>query len=172
MVNKLANVSGGEIFAIPLFLSDRSELARFKKSDFSGENKKFAYCRIIKDLGGGGILIEVFTLIDGLSPEIEDIIQSGRLFPPIAINGLGIYKKRWPKVGQQEKYDCEIDSHFSQIQLVLPALPHEKPRLWQNGQEKFISFEESKDYEEWTVWLSSHLEKRIIESLKARGIDV
>ena len=100
MVNKLANVSGGEIFAIPLFLTDRSDLERFKKSDFSGENKKFAYCRIIKDRGGGGILIEVFTLIDGLSPEIEDIIQSGRLFPPIAINGLGIYKKRWPKVGQ------------------------------------------------------------------------
>ena len=172
MVNKLANVREGEIFAIPLFLSDRSDLERFKKSDFSGKNKKFAYCRIIKDLGGGGILIEVFTLIDGLSPEIEDIIQSGRLFPPIAINGLGIYKKRWPKVGQEEKYDCEIDSHFSQIQLLLPALPHEKPRLWQNGQEKFISFEESKDYEEWTVWLFSHLEKRIIESLKARGIKI
>ena len=34
MVNKLANVAGGEIFAIPLFLSDRSELERFKKSNF------------------------------------------------------------------------------------------------------------------------------------------
>ena len=61
MVNKLANVAGGEIFAIPLFLSDRSELERFKKSDFLGEDKKFAYCRVIKDLGGGGILIEVFN---------------------------------------------------------------------------------------------------------------
>lgn len=172
MVNRLANVQGGEIFAIPLFLSDRSELVRFKKSDFLGEDKKFAYCRIIKDLDGGGILIEVFTLIDGLSPEIEDIIQSGRLFPPIVINGLGIYKKRWPKVGQKEKYDCEIDSQFSQIQLLLPALPGESPRLWQNGQEKLISFEESSNYEEWTVWLSPHLEKRIIESLKARGINV
>lgn len=39
MVNKLANVSGGEIFAIPLFLSDRSDLERFKKSDFSGKIK-------------------------------------------------------------------------------------------------------------------------------------
>ena len=38
MVNKLANVSGGEIFAIQLFLSDRSELERFKKSDFLGED--------------------------------------------------------------------------------------------------------------------------------------
>lgn len=52
------------------------------------------------------------------------------------------------------------------------ALQVESPRLWQNGQEKFISFEKSNDYEEWTVWLSSHLEKRIIESLKARGINV
>ena len=172
MVNKLANVSGGEIFAIPLFLSDRSELERFKKSDFLGEDKKFAYCRVIKDLGGGGILIEVFNLIDGLSPTVDGIIQSGRLFPPITINGLGIYKKRWPKVGQEEKYDCEIDSHFSQIQLLLPALPGESPRLWQNGQEKFISLEESKDYEEWTIWLSSHIEKRIIETLKARGVSV
>ena len=172
MVNKLANVIGGDIFAIPLFLSDRSELERFKKSDFLGEDKKFAYCRVIKDLGGGGILIEVFNLIDGLSPTVDGIIQSGRLFPPIAINGLGIYKKRWPKVGQEEKYDCEIDSHFSQIQLLLPALPGESPRLWQNGQEKFISLEESKNYEEWTIWLSSHIEKRIIETLKARGVSV
>ena len=38
MVNKLANVREGEIFAIPLFLSDRSDLERLKKSDFSGEN--------------------------------------------------------------------------------------------------------------------------------------
>ncbi len=30
MVNKLANVREGEIFAIPLFLSDRSDLERFK----------------------------------------------------------------------------------------------------------------------------------------------
>ena len=172
MVNKLANVSGGEIFAIPLFLSDRSELERFKKSDFLGEDKQFAYCRVIKDLGGGGIIVDFFNLIDGLSPEIENIIQSGRLFPPIAINGLGIYKKRWPKVGQQEKYDCEIDSHFSQIQLVLPALPHESPRLWQNGQEKYISADESSHYEKWIVWLSSHLEKRIIETLKERGIKI
>ena len=172
MVNKLANVIGGDIFAIPLFLSDRSELERFKKSDFLGEDKKFAYCRVIKDLGGGGILIEVFNLIDGLSPTVDGIIQSGRLFPPIAINGLSIYKKRWPKVGQEEKYDCEIDSHFSQIQLLLPALPGESPRLWQNGQEKFISLEESKNYEEWTIWLSSHIEKRIIETLKARGVSV
>jgi len=172
MVNKLANIRGGEIFAIPLFLSDRSELERFKKYDFLGEDKQFAYCRVIKDLGGGGILIEVFTLIDGLSPEIEDIIKSGRLFPPIAINGLEIYKKRWLKVGQQEKYDCEIDSHFSQIQLVLPALPYESPRLWQNGQEKYISADESNHYEKWIVWLSSHLEKRIIETLKERGIKI
>ena len=172
MVNKLANVSGGEIFAIPLFLSDRSELERFKKSDFLGEDKQFAYCRVIKDLGGGGIIVEVFNLINGLSPEIENIIQSGRLFPPIAINGLGIYKKCWLKVGQQEKYDCEIDSHFSQIQLVLPALPHELPRLWQNGQEKYISADESNHYEKWVIWLSSHLEKKIIETLQGRGVDL
>ena len=98
MVNKLANVRGGEFFAIPLFLSDRSELERFKKADFLGETKKFAYCRIIKDLGGGGIIVEVFNLINGLSPRIEDIIQAGRLFRPIAVSGLGIYKKRWVKI--------------------------------------------------------------------------
>lgn len=173
MAKRLARVEIGEFYAIPLFLFEYIETQRFKKADLEGDDKLFAFCRIIDDSGVSIIIeVEVFTLINGLSPEIEDIIQSGRLFPPITINGLGIYKKRWPKVGQEEKYDCEIDSHFSQIQLLLPALPHEKPRLWQNGQEKFISFEESKDYEEWTVWLSSHLEKRFIESLKARVINI
>ena len=76
------------------------------------------------------------------------------------------------KIGQQEHYDEEKDSQFSQIQLVLPALPQESPRLWQNGQEKFISFEESNDYEGWTIWLSSHLEKRIIDILNTRGIEI
>ena len=171
MANKLANVSGGEIFAIPLFLSDRSELERFKKSDFLGDDKQFAYCRVIKDLGGGGILVEDFNLLPALSPKIEEIIQSGRLFQPITISGLAIAKKRWIKVGQEANYDCETDSQFSQIQLVLPALPHESPRLWQNGQEKSISLDESNQYEKWVVWLSSHLEKRIIETLQARGMD-
>lgn len=172
MANKLANVSGGEIFAIPLFLSDRSELERFKKSDFLGDDKQFAYCRVIKDLGGGGILVEVFNLVAGLSPKLEEIIQSGRLFQPITISGLGIAKKRWIKVGQEANYDCETDSQFSQIQLLLPALPNELPRLWQNGQEKYISLDESNQCEKWVVWLSSHLEKRIIETLQARGVDL
>ena len=170
MKNKLANVSGGEFFAIPLFLSDRSDLDRFKKADFLGQDKKFVYCRVIDDLGGGGIFIEIFNLVNGLSPELEAIIQSGRLFRPIAISGIGIYKKRWVKIGKQEDYDKENHSQFSKIQLVLQPMPNESPRLWQNGQERHISFEESNHYESWRIWSASHLEKRIIETLKEKGI--
>ncbi|MDU8925665.1 Imm26 family immunity protein [Pasteurellaceae bacterium LIM206] len=116
--------------------------------------------------------MEVFNYIGGLQAPLEEITASGLMFRPIAISGLEIYKKRWVKIGQQENYDKEKDSNFSQIQLVLPALPDGLPRLWQNGQERHTSFEESKNYEEWTIWRSSHLEKRIIETLKTRGVEL
>ncbi|MDU8925666.1 hypothetical protein RYD26_12330 [Pasteurellaceae bacterium LIM206] len=56
MSKRLVNLKGGEFFAIPLFLSDRSDLDRFKKSDFIGNDKKFVFCRIISDQQGGGFL--------------------------------------------------------------------------------------------------------------------
>jgi len=49
---------------------------------------------------------------------------------------------------------------------------NELPSLWQNGQEKSVSVDESNHYEKWVIWLSSHLEKRIIETLQARGVDL
>ena len=81
------------------------------------------------------------------------------------INGLGIYKKRWKLLGKQENYDKEVDSGFSNIQFVYLPLPEGTPRLWENGQEMEISFEESEQYESSRSWSAQHLEMRIIGSL-------
>lgn len=163
------NVQGGEIFAIPLFLPYGSDNQRFKKADFIGTDKKFVFCRVISDMQGGGIFIEVFSLVGNLSSKIEDILSSPRLFLPVSVTGLGFYKKRWILIHKQNGYDKEKDSHYSHIQLVVG---YEPPFLWQNGVSKEISVEESKRYERWQIWSASHLEKRIIDTLKKQGIKI
>ncbi|MDU8925701.1 immunity 26/phosphotriesterase HocA family protein [Pasteurellaceae bacterium LIM206] len=163
------NLQGGEVFAIPLFLPYGSDNQRFKKSDFIGNDKKFAFCRVISDMQCGGIFIEVFSLVGNLSSEIGDILSSPRLFPPVSVTGLGFYKKRWILIYQQDPYDKEQDSNYSHIQLVVG---YEPPFLWQNGVSEEISIEESKLYERWQIWSASHLEKRIIETLKEKGVNL
>ena len=164
MVKRLAKVESGEFYAIPLFLSEYTETQRFKKADLEGDDKLFAFCRIIDD-SGVSIIIEVFKLVSKLPVTFENILNSGRLYDPIMINGLGIYKKRWKLLGKQENYDKEVDSGFSNIQFVYPPLPEGTPRLWENGQEREISFEESEQYESSRSWSAQHLEMRIIGSL-------
>lgn len=162
-MKKLVNVEPGEIYAIPLFLSDRPVNENFSKDKFVGEDKKFCFCRIIEDKLGSGIIVEVFNLIGDLNTDLESIIKSPRLFRPIAVAGLGIYKKRWRKIHVQENYDKEKDSQYSNMQLVIG--PRDAPRLWQNGVETPITMSQAKEYESWTIWITDDLEKRIIEAL-------
>ena len=50
----MKNVIPGEVYAIPLFLTDIHFTTRVSLKDLRGDDKKFAYCRIIEDLGSGG----------------------------------------------------------------------------------------------------------------------
>ena len=50
----MKNVIPGEVYAIPLFLTDIHPMTRVSLKDLRGDDKKFAYCRIIEDLGSGG----------------------------------------------------------------------------------------------------------------------
>lgn len=94
---------------------------------------------------------------------MEEIIQSPRLFRPISITGLGIYKKRWIEVYKQENYDKEKDSKYSDIKLVMGGSKDLK--LWQNRESTPITAAEAKKYEEFRIWSASHLERRIRETL-------
>jgi hypothetical protein len=166
-MSKLVTLDGGEIFAVPLFLADVPVTKSFATSSFSDRGNEFAFIRVIKDMLGGGFLCEVFRITGSLATEVETIVTAPRLFPPVAVSGLGILKKRWKKIGEQKGYDREQHSGYSQIRLVIgdPL----KPRLWQNGQETPISLAESKTYEQWQVWMPNQIEKRIIDALQTSG---
>lgn len=47
----MKNVIPGEVYAIPLFLTDIHSMTRVSLKDLRGDDKKFAYYRIIEDLG-------------------------------------------------------------------------------------------------------------------------
>lgn len=162
-MKKLVEQQGGEIYAIPLFISDIADNKSFSRDKYKDRGKEFAFCRIIVDKDGGGLFTEVFDLIGDLNQNLDSIISSRRLFDPIAISGLGIYKKRWKRLYTQEPYDKEKDSKYSEIKLVLGT--QDNLRLFQNGEETPISETEAKKYEEWKLWRASHLEKRIIKEL-------
>ncbi|WP_452229600.1 immunity 26/phosphotriesterase HocA family protein [Lacinutrix sp. MEBiC02404] len=162
-MKKTTKLNGGEIYAIPLFLSGESSIKSFSRDKFEDKGKEFAFCRVIEDKEGGGIFIEVFDLIGNLNQDLESIISSKRLFQPIATSGLAMTKKRWKKIHIQEPYDKEKDSNYSEIKLVLGT--NDDLRLFQNGKETPISQIEAKKYEFWKIWMPSQLEKRIIEEL-------
>ena len=50
----MKDVIPGEVYAIPLFLTDIHFMTRVSLKDLRGDDKKFAYFRIIEDLGSGG----------------------------------------------------------------------------------------------------------------------
>ena len=54
----MKNIIPGEVYAIPLFLTDIHFMTRMSLKDLRGDDKKFAYCRIIEDLGSGGVMTE------------------------------------------------------------------------------------------------------------------
>lgn len=164
-MKKLVEVAEGEIFAIPLFVADKSPTTRFTKKDLADAGKSFAFMRVVTDTGGGGIIIEVFDLIGNLATPIADIIKAHRLFRPVAITSLPIYKKRWPRLGAHPSYDRERDSGYSAIELVISPFDH--PKLWRGGSTSAIPVAEAGKYEPWTYWGAHHLEKRIMEELRA-----
>jgi len=162
-MKKLVELQEGEIYAIPLFVSDIPSHKSISKSKFEDKGKEFAFCRIIENKKGSGYFAEVFDLVGDLQQDLESIITSKRLFRPIAITGMGITKKRWRKVHTQENYDKEKDSNVSKIQLVLGT--SDDFRLWENGKEISITEIEAKSYEMWKIWMPAQLEKRIIKEL-------
>ena len=164
---KLVVVEEGEIYAIPLFVADEDPARRFKKADLEGKGKPFAFLRIVTDTGGGGIIVEIFDVVGGLDMPVAEVVQAGRLFRPVSITGLGIHKRRWPRIGRQMGYDKERDSCYSAITLV--SSPFDHPTLFVGGKESPISIEKAAEYEPWTMWRAHHLEKRIISELAARG---
>lgn len=165
------SIKAGNIYAIPLFLpraginGDMKEnMVSYSKQSFKDKGKEFAYCRVIKDLGASGILVEVFDIIGGLNIDPKEIISSKRLFNPIPIFGLGIKKKRWKKIYDDPDYDAERDSNFSEIRIVKGMPPH-LLELWQNYALTPISETEALKYERWRVWLPTELEERIKNEL-------
>lgn len=162
-MKKLVNVNPGEVYAIPLFVSDQDDTRRFSRKEFDRKAGGFGFCRIIKDLAGSGIIIEVFNFTGDQDASQATIVESGRLFPPIAITGLGIYKQRWRKLYTDENFDAEKNAAFSQIALVLGT--EDDLRLWRNGVKSPISRKAAEQYERWKLWSSSQVEKRILAIL-------
>ena len=167
MATKRPQVDPGNVYAIPLFVSDESPLTRFTKKDFSGADREFCFMRVIANEQGAGLVIEIFNRTGNLSTPVVEIVASPRLFRPIAISGLSIAKKRWPLVGHQHGYDPAKDSDFKNVSLVLN--PHDQPRLWQGGREHPISVEQAQEFEPWTLWNACQVEKRIIAALNNDG---
>jgi hypothetical protein len=161
----LVSVTPGEMFAVPLFVSDEPVNKRFGARAFDGRGNEFAYLRVIAETGGAGILVEVFDRVGPVTAELEPVTVADRLFRPVAVAGLGIYKKRWKSLGVTPEYDRERDSAYSEIQLVLG--PREAPRLWRGGVESPVSVAEAAAFERWIVWTAPDLEKRIIAALAA-----
>src|SRR5690554_731367 len=163
-MSKTLVINSGDIYAIPLFISEEKDNKSFARIKFQDKGKEFTFCRIIEDLKGGGFIAEVFDLVGSLDEPLSNITDSGRLFPPISISGLGIAKKRWKKIHTQESYDEEIDSKFSEITLV--AGTSDDYKLWKGGTSLGnITEIEAEKYEKWIIWRASHLEKRIIKEL-------
>lgn len=157
------DLKDGEIFAIPLFIPYGTDMRRFSKKFHNENNGQYIFCQIISNEQGGGYLIEVFSKVGDLNTNLEDIVKSPRLFQPIAITGLGIYKNRWLKIYEQLDYDKERDSRYSDIKLVMGTIGNFK--LWQNRKTTPITDIEAKNYEKFIIWSASHLERRIRESL-------
>ncbi len=82
-----------------LFLADIIDMTRVSLKDLRGDDKKFAYFRIIEERGSGEILVEVFNKVGTLDISIEEGVESMRLFPP-QDDGLSnrsiVHMVQWP----------------------------------------------------------------------------
>lgn len=140
----------GFVYSIPLFFTEVSPIHRFSKKDFPAGENRYAYCRVIADQGGAGILIEVFNFI-GADTSEDVILSSGRIFDPLIIIGDGIKRGRWRKVFESFDYDPERDSGKSDIEAELSK------NIDNNIPVK--------------MWSSLQLERHIVECMPARVKD-
>lgn len=166
MSKKTLTVNGGDIYFVPLFLSHDMSTKSYFRYKFGEKGQKFCFLRIIKDLMGSGILVEVFNYIGDIESSVESITTSGRMFEPVLIVGDGIHKKRWRKIGETENYDCESHSNFSQIKLVIGGFEH--PKIWQNNETREPD-EDISLIEDGIMWVACQLESRIVEMLSEMG---
>lgn len=160
------NLNGGDIFAIPLFIPYDTDEKRFSEKFHKESQGDYVFCRIISEEMAKSYMIEVFNKVGSLDTSLDEIVKAPRLFKPIPITTMGIRKKRWIKVYQQESYDKERESNYSEIQLVIGDISG--LQLWQNGKTTPITQEEAQHYEFFRFWFASHLEKRIREILKIK----
>lgn len=156
-------LEGGEIFAIPLFMKYGTDMERFSKTYHQDNKGIYAFCRIIGEEMGNSYFIEVFSKIGDLGTSFEEIVNSLRLFDPIAITSLGILKKRWIQIYKQQDYDKYKDSKYCDIKLVIGG--SKNLQLWHNRSTAPISEEDADKYEQFIFWQASHIEKRIREIL-------
>jgi hypothetical protein len=153
---------GGEIFCIPLFWLDEGydsvNKLKLKKED---ENKLFSFGRVIEDMKGCGILVEIFNATGTMSLDYEKIITSGRLFKPLFIFWLPIKKKRWKIIYKTPNYNKFNDSNFNDISVVFGSYDELYLETLSSGKKVFITEEDAKKYEQSIIWHPIDLERRI-----------
>lgn len=162
MNKRKLTVKPGDVYFVPLFLSHDISTKSYSRYKFGGEEQRFCFLRIIKDLMGSGLLVEVFNYVGDMESTVESITARERLFDPVLIVGDGIIKKRWRKIGETENYDCERHSRFSQIKLVIGG--REQPKIWQNHETREPDGDIS-SIEDGVMWVACQLESRIVEIL-------
>ena len=153
-------VKGGEIVAIPLFLTDNGSL-NLKKED---HQKQFAYARAIEE-EAGKILIEIFLKTGDLNTNIDEIINSGLLLKPLYTIWSGVRKKRWKVISQTANYDKFKDSSYNDIELVLGGI--DDLRVWsaKDNSERPIHKSELGDYQLMGIYSPLQIENKIIKKL-------
>ena len=152
----------GNIYSIPLFLSNVSGLKSFARYDFTQEGLEFCFARVIEDRKGSGILIEVFDIRGNIDTPVSKIVSCSRLFNPVVVAGEAIKKKRWRLVASTD-YDKEMDSRYSEIAFLIG--PRDNRSLWKGGSERPLDNVIGMDCEEFIVWPAVQIEARIIREL-------
>ena len=162
LLMKSKYADGGEIFCIPLFWLDEGydsiNKLKLKKDD---ENKLFSFGRVIEDMKGSGILVEIFKATGPMHLDYEDIINSGRLFDPIFIFWLPIKKKRWKIIYKTPDYNKFKDSTFNNINIVFGTYDNLYLKNLASGKEIGITEKDSQKYEQSVIWYPIDLERRI-----------
>ncbi|MFB2928683.1 Imm26 family immunity protein [Aeromonas hydrophila] len=156
-------MKAGDVYSIPLFLTGVSGLESFYRYDFTKEGMTFCFARAIEDRGGSGLIIEVFNTQGGIDMSLSEIINSSRLFNPVAVAGEAIKKKRWRLIGSTD-YEKERDSHYSEITFLIG--PRDNRSIWKGGVEIPIDDSNCHDFEEYIIWPAVQIEQRIVHKLE------
>lgn len=159
-------MKAGDVYSIPLFLTDVSGLTSFSRYDFTKEGMTFCFARVIEHRGGSGLIIEVFNIQGRIDIPLSEIISSSRLFNPVAVAGEAIKKKRWRLVGSTD-YDKERDSKYSEITFLIG--PRENRSIWKGGRGLSIENSTHSGIEEFIVWPAVQIERRIVHELEKLG---